>query len=429
MGNMDLFSIKELWGNLSFDYAFSPSVGASGGILCAWDPCIFVKENSMVSDSFVAIYGVWIPSSTRILIISIYAPQDLSERRMLWDYLRHLISSWDGECVLMGDFNEVRFEYERYGSIFNPCGANAFNNFISSSNLVDLPMDGYSFTWSLSSATKMSKLDRFLFSEGLLVDFPSLSVTCLDKHLSDHRPILLRELKVDYGPTPFRFFNSWTSRIGFDCMIEEAWKSYAGSDSNSMIKLKRKLQALKSCIKSWLAEDNYKSLANKRSIQTRLTDLDKNFDQGMRNDDMITERNNLFKDLQDLNKASSLDLIQKAKIRWAIEGDENSKFFHGIINKKRSQLAIRGILVNGDWIDDPHMVKHEFHSHFAKRFEAPVFDSMSFEHPFPNRLISDQIEDLEWCVSYEEIKRAVWDCGTNKSPGPDGSTFDFFRKY
>ncbi|GKC71861.1 RNA-directed DNA polymerase, eukaryota, partial [Tanacetum coccineum] len=126
---------------------------------------------------------------------------------------------------------------------------------------------------------------------------------------------------------------------------------------------------------------------------------------------------------------SLLDLIQKAKIRWAIEGDENSKFFHGIINKKRSQLAIRGILVNGDWIDDPHMVKHEFHSHFAKRSEAPVFDSMSFEHPFPNRLISDQIEDLERCVSYEEIKRAVWDCGTNKSPGPDGFTFDFFRKY
>ncbi|GKA19100.1 RNA-directed DNA polymerase, eukaryota [Tanacetum coccineum] len=34
MENIDLFSIKALWGNFSFDFAFSPSVGSSEGILC-----------------------------------------------------------------------------------------------------------------------------------------------------------------------------------------------------------------------------------------------------------------------------------------------------------------------------------------------------------------------------------------------------------
>nr|GEW36604.1 RNA-directed DNA polymerase, eukaryota, nucleotide-binding alpha-beta plait domain protein [Tanacetum cinerariifolium] len=174
--------IKELWGNLAFDYAFSPSVGSFGDILCAWDPSVFVKDNSMVSDSFVAVYGTWIPSTTKLL---------------------------DGKSILLGDFNEVRFEHERYAFVFNPNGANVFNNFIASSSLVDLPMDGFSFTWSHKSASKMSKLDRFLISDGLLAYFPSLSFTCLDKYLSDHRPILLRETNVDYGPYPFRFFNSW----------------------------------------------------------------------------------------------------------------------------------------------------------------------------------------------------------------------------
>ncbi|GJT74868.1 hypothetical protein Tco_1041593 [Tanacetum coccineum] len=41
-----------------------------------------------------------------------------------------------------------------------------------------------------------------------------------------------------------------------------------------------------------------------------------------------------------------MDFVQKAKVRWAIEGDENSKYFHGIINKKRSNLAIRGVFVD-----------------------------------------------------------------------------------
>ncbi|GKF30662.1 hypothetical protein Tco_0100460 [Tanacetum coccineum] len=75
----------------------------------------------------------------------------------------------------------------------------------------------------------------------------------------------------------------------------------------------------------------------------------KNYDNvGTCNDELLQERANLFNELHDLNKASSLDLAQKAKIRWAIEGDENSKFFHGIINKKHSQLAICSVLMDGD---------------------------------------------------------------------------------
>ncbi|GKF19702.1 hypothetical protein Tco_0068340 [Tanacetum coccineum] len=41
----------------------------------------------------------------------------------------------------------------------------------------------------------------------------------------------------------------------------------------------------------------------------------------------------------------------------------------------------------------------------------------------------NQVQDLERPVTYEEVKRAVWDCGTNKSPGPDGFSFEFYRKY
>ncbi|GKB25158.1 RNA-directed DNA polymerase, eukaryota [Tanacetum coccineum] len=371
---------EALWGNLSFDYAFSPSIGYSGGILCVWDPRLFVKDNSTVSDSFLAISGTWIPSSTKLLVISVYAPQDLTERRMLWDFIHHLIDSWDGECVLLGDFNEVRFEHERRGSLFNSHGANSFNNFITRTGLIDLPLEGYSFTWAHKSASKMSKLDRFLISEGLLALFPSISALCLDKHLSDHRPILLRELNVDYGPTPFRFFHSWSSRKGFDKMVEDSWKNSVCMESNSIIKLKKKLQSLKSSIKHWLAEDNQKSNEHKRNIQNRLIILDKIFDQGSCNDDLIHERSNLLKELQDFNKSSSLDMAQKAKIRWAIEGDENSKFFHRIINKKRSQLAIHGVLADGDWIIESSLVKNEFFKHFATRFAAPSSSSITFDY-------------------------------------------------
>ncbi|GKC30738.1 RNA-directed DNA polymerase, eukaryota [Tanacetum coccineum] len=116
--------------------------------------------------------------------------------------------------------------------LFNTQGENAFNNFIAMSGLVDIPLEGFAFTWAHKSATKMSKLDRFLISEGLMVMLPHLSALCLDRHLSDHRPILLRELSLDYGPTPFQNFHSWFKLKDFDKVMEESWKSSHFEESN-----------------------------------------------------------------------------------------------------------------------------------------------------------------------------------------------------
>nr|GEV29367.1 hypothetical protein [Tanacetum cinerariifolium] len=81
-----------------------------------------------------------------------------------------------------------------------------------------------------------------------------------------------------------------------------------------------------------------------------------------------SDNSSLLKDLQDINARSSLDMAQKAKIC--------------------------------EWTDDP-----------------------------TKNLTLEQNEDLERSVTYDKIKRAVWDCGSNKSPGPDEFTFDFYRRY
>nr|GEX36240.1 hypothetical protein [Tanacetum cinerariifolium] len=62
-----------------------------GGILCAWDPRMFHKHNAMISDYFVAIQGEWIENAKKYLVISVYAPQEASEKGILWSYLNHMI--------------------------------------------------------------------------------------------------------------------------------------------------------------------------------------------------------------------------------------------------------------------------------------------------------------------------------------------------
>ncbi|GJR45017.1 reverse transcriptase domain-containing protein [Tanacetum coccineum] len=72
------------------------------------------------------------------MIIAVYAPHDPRDKRMLWDYLAHVINQWQGEVVIMGDFNEVRVKSDRFGTNFNVLGANIFNSFINSTGLEEV---------------------------------------------------------------------------------------------------------------------------------------------------------------------------------------------------------------------------------------------------------------------------------------------------
>nr|GEU71512.1 RNA-directed DNA polymerase, eukaryota, reverse transcriptase zinc-binding domain protein [Tanacetum cinerariifolium] len=197
---------------------------------------------------------------------------------------------------------------------------------------------GYSFTWSDKHASKMSKLDRFLVSPGTLGLFPNLTSLILHRHISNHRPILLKETHVDYGPTLFRLYHSWFLEDDSYFVIEDSWNNDGVSASNSM--------------------DH-----DRKVIQDSLIEIDLCLDKGNCLPDDLSKRATLFRDLKDIDKKDSIDLAQNAKIKWAV------------------------------------------------------------------RLDYDQACDLEGVVSNEEIKMDVWDCGSDKSPGPDGFTFIFLKKF
>lgn len=52
-------------------------------------------------------------------------------------------------------------------------------------------------------------------------------------------------------------------------------------------------------------------------------------------------------------RATSMDLKQRAKIKWEVDGDENTRFFHGYVNNRNRKNHIHGIMANGSWTTDP----------------------------------------------------------------------------
>nr|GEW24107.1 RNA-directed DNA polymerase, eukaryota, reverse transcriptase zinc-binding domain protein [Tanacetum cinerariifolium] len=231
------------------------------------------EENVTMSDSFVMVSGVWRSTGQKYMLIAVYAQHDTKDKHMLWDYLQREIRRWKGEVNL----------------------------------------GGCSFTWCHKSASKMSKMDRFLISDSLVNTCSNINAITLERYLSDHRPILLREAYFDYGPIPFKIFHYWFEMDGFNKMVEDAWKE--------------------------------------------------------------------------------------------------------------------GVMVDGTWIDNPNRVKREFFDHFNARFCQPSHKGTTIQMEFPKKLLDEEIWEIECNVTNDKIKRAVWDCGTYKAPGPNGFTFGFFRRF
>ncbi|GJS09391.1 RNA-directed DNA polymerase, eukaryota [Tanacetum coccineum] len=82
-------------------------------------------------------------------------------------------------------------------------------------------------------------------------------------------------------------------------------------------------------------------------------------------------------------------------------------------------------------VSDPILVRSPLKNHYRKyRFQQPCHDRLKLNAPFHNRLSSDQVDELDRAVSRDEIRRAVWNCGENKSPvsqAPMAYQFDWMR--
>ena len=121
--------------------------------------------------------------------------------------------------ILFRDFNAMHNPVELLGCMFSHRQADDFNWFINSSDLCDIHMGGFYYTRVSNNISKYSKLDRFLVSLDVLEMFPDLFSLALELNISDHRPIFLAQKKIDYGPRPFKFFNSWMLEDDFDQVV------------------------------------------------------------------------------------------------------------------------------------------------------------------------------------------------------------------
>nr|GFB69710.1 RNA-directed DNA polymerase, eukaryota, reverse transcriptase zinc-binding domain protein [Tanacetum cinerariifolium] len=157
--------------------------------------------------------------------------------------------------------------------------------------------------------------------------FPNLTGLILHRHLSDHRPILLKETHVDYGPTHFRLYHSWFLEDDFHSVIVYSWNNDGISASNSMILLKNKLKFLKQRLKEWSSIKRRNKDHDRKVIQDFLIEIDLLLDKGNGLPDDLTKRAIYFVISNILIIKTLLTWLKKQRSNGPLRGMRIPKFF------------------------------------------------------------------------------------------------------
>jgi exonuclease III len=129
-------------------FEFSPSAGASGGILVAWNSKFFSANTVDIQPFAVHIQVTSVHNLETWQLITVYGPTREPERTYFVSWLYSLNLEEDDQLLLLGDFNFYRTTANK-----NKAGGNAndmllFNDVIHTLGLVELPLKGRSYTWS-----------------------------------------------------------------------------------------------------------------------------------------------------------------------------------------------------------------------------------------------------------------------------------------
>ncbi|KAM0014710.1 putative Endonuclease/exonuclease/phosphatase superfamily [Helianthus debilis subsp. tardiflorus] len=423
--------ISSFWGNSNWEKAVVDPSGRSGGLLCVWEKGIFSLTSSASDPNFLLLTGNLKGNNESFNFLNVYAPpQSQVDKRELWSKILGCMNSHPGLWFLAGDFNVVRGLEERKNSKFKPHCAREFNEFIFEAGLCEYEMKGSRFTYMLEgpNGRKFSKIDRFLVCNNFQNKWPEACVRVLPRGFSDHNHILVSINSLNFGPKPFRFFSSWLDRPDFGKVVEEALSEFSFSGPPDL-RLLNKFRILREKIKTWRDELRSKEGEEVTKVREELDELDIIMEDRDLTDEEEWIRLESKRRIQFLEDLKSKDIKQRARTRWASDGDDNTAYFHRLVNKRKVSNSIPGLLIGGVWVTKPTSIKKAVHDFFRDKYKEEMPERPNLECSFNNSLTDVEANMLIERFSREEIKTAVFECGSDKSPGPNGFNMKFIKRF
>lgn len=116
-------------------------------------------------------------------------------------------------------------------------------------------------------------------------------------------------------------------------------------------------------------------------------------------------------------------------MKWFVEGEVNSKFFHSVVNGRKKRLYLKTVRKDdGSWIGGDAEIAKEAVSFFQKQFkrEHTMCDFLTLEC-IPKLIDEADNEALNALPTMKELKDVVFSMSAHSAPGPNGVSGSFYH--
>ncbi|XP_019166969.1 PREDICTED: uncharacterized protein LOC109162741 [Ipomoea nil] len=270
------------------------------------------------------------------------------QRRESWDLIRSLASRSDLPWVIIGDFNDLLYQYEKRGGNPHPDSLlRGFGETIEECGLTQLPMSGYPYTWEKGKGTPNwieERLDKVLATQTWRELVADANVQNILTRKSDHSFLFLGILNLrgrrGVLRRGFRFEMAWLHDEGCREVVEKSWGEGRSRGLQECVTL---------CgdrLTRWGGDRFHKfgeKILNLRKEQLRL--------RGCTDPVSLAEFRRLDECLARIELQEDTYWRQRAKQHWLKDADANTRFYHRYASHRKKKNVITKVMNNdGDLI-------------------------------------------------------------------------------
>jgi phage host-nuclease inhibitor protein Gam len=220
------------------------------------------------------------------------------------------------------------------------------------------------------------------------------------------------------------FEAKWLLEESFDDIVGGAWEeASAGGPTN----LAQKLHAVHQALHAWDRRVLGEPKRRLKELQNELNSVM----EGSLSDEATTKIQAIQMEIENLHEQDEIKWVQRSRANWMKSGDRNTNLFHNFATARKKRNLIKRLKdEGGNWIEDEVGLADHIKNYFGNLFSSEVDEpSMNVINKVTPRVTAEMNAVLNAPYTREEVKKAMFNIGDLKAPGPDGLHAIFFKRY
>ena len=427
-------SLSSCWRGSSF---WSPALGRQGGVAILFSNRFVGEICSWKKDTEGRVLSVNVCFvNANFNLVNVYAPTNHLERSQFYLSVRQYFFP-HSRVVLGGDLNCYDSVLDKFGG--NVSLSTDLSSFKSCFNLVDVWRSKHArvsqCTWFNSDLSIGSRLDSFLVAHELVNSLVSCDISpCI---FSDHDFVILdfdMSRVCDFGPGVWKLNNSLLDDRDYRDFISDLITQHLNF-KHVFVSIKDFWESLKEVIRLrtiQFSRSKQRELSRERVCITNHLIKLKSI--------LVGSDLSVKPEIHRLESALNAILRQEQEgikvcshAKWLEEDEVPSRYFFKLGRERFDRNFVASIYdPNGIEVSERADLINAHKAFYADLFSREEIDLVTQQEFFSNlslRLSEDDCERCEGLLSLSEISAALNGMCTNKSPGPDGRSVKFYRKF